>query len=239
MPRSTTRLGGALALLISAAQMAAGQYVSSIHETIEADSASAITLDFVGDVEALNWPGNTVLVETDVRMYNTTEGAFEFFVEEDERYAVAAELVGGTLRIYNVKPERRPIKSRRGLAEEEVTIRIHVPDRFAIDTSSGSGVYTRIYARRASEGLRLGDLAQRRGGKAPPAELATALPVRNDITQASVALEDDPEIELLDASRLRDGVVISVDSSLIDFSTLDLDSVRIDSAALLTLPDRG
>lgn len=237
MLRSTILLAGVAAVLL-APPSARGQYVSSIHETIEADSASAITLDFVGEVEAFNWPGNTVLVETDVRMFNTTEGAFNFFVEEDERYAVASELRGGTLRIYNAKPERRPIKSRRGLAEEEVKVRIHVPDRFAIDTSGGGGVYTRIYVKRASEGLRTGELSLRQSGGAPDASAPAVPPPPRD-TGGAVALGDDPDIELLDASRLRDGVVISVDSSLVDFSTVDADSVRIDSAALLTLPDRG
>ena len=226
------------AVLCCAGWSAAGQFVSTIHETIEADSAEAITLDLVGEVEASNWPGNTVLVETDVRMYNTTEGAFEFFLEEDGRYGVASDLTSGTLRIYSAKPERRAIKSRRGVAEEEVRIRVHVPHRFAIDTTRGGGVYTRIYVKRASEGLRTGELALRESGPdlpaAPPAERVDP-PVADS---AVLALEDDPDVELLDAGRLTGGVVISVDTTLVDLSGPGADSIRIDSAALRALPDR-
>lgn len=216
--------------------VARAQYVSTIHETIEADSAEAITLDFAGDVEAANWPGNTVLVETDVRMYNTSEGAFDFFVKEDNRYAVASDLTGGTLRIYSEQRERKPITSSRGVAKEEVKVRIHVPHRFAIDTTDGGGVYTRIYVKPASQGLRTGELA-RRQGSAPKPEPA---PAENLATPDSTALatDDDPDIELLDASRLIGGVVISVDSSLVDFTTAGADTVRVDSAAVLTAPDR-
>lgn len=234
----TARPLACCAVLCCATWSAAGQFVSTLHETIEADSAEAITLDLVGDVEAANWPGNTVLVETDVRIFNTTEGAFEFFLEEDDRYGVTSDLTAGTLRIYSANPHRPVIRSRRGVAEERVRIRVHVPHRFAIDTTQGGGVYTRIYVERASEGLRTGELALRESGRdrpePPPAELVTP----PGVDTGALALEDDPDVELLDAGRLTDGVVISVDTTLVDFSGPGADSIRIDSGALRALPDR-
>ena len=220
------------ALLLSAVLAARAQFVSTLHETIAADSAQAITLEFAGDVEARNWPGNTVLVETDVRIRNISRGAFDYFIEEDPRYGIETAMSGGVLRIYSAVPERRPIETTQGVAEEQVKVRIHVPHRFAIDTSEGSGVYTRIYVPRASEGLRTGELAVRRAGE-------PAAPAVTDVADpAADPFADDPDIELLDASRLTDGVVISVDSSLVDFSTPGADTVRVDSASVRTQPRR-
>lgn len=119
---------------------AEAQFSKTIHNSIEADSAQTIAVDLAGEVVVEPWAGNTVLVETQVRLYNATKGVFEYFVERAGRYDVLHELSGSQLRIYSKDAERKVIQTKHGQSTEEVAVRVMIPRDFA---GAAGGPYTR------------------------------------------------------------------------------------------------
>lgn len=120
--------------------VAQAQFSKTVHNSFEVDSADVLTLDLRGDVVVEEWAGNTVLVETSVRLYNATKGVFTHFVEKEGRYDVDGELSGATFRVFNTVTDRRAIQTKAGLATEEVTVRVMIPRRFR---GEGLGPFTR------------------------------------------------------------------------------------------------
>jgi len=116
------------------------QFSKTVHHTFEADSAQAITINIEGDVTVEPWEGNTVLVETNIRVYNASKSLFDFMVEEQGRYEVLGNQSGNTLAITSKDTERRIIQTKKGQANEEVIVRVRLPKKF---TGEGAGPYTR------------------------------------------------------------------------------------------------
>ena len=116
------------------------QFSKTVHHTFEADSAQTITFDIEGDVTVEAWEGNTVLVETNIRIYNASKSLFEFMVDEQGRYEVLGNTNGNTLAITSKDSERRIIQTKIGQANEEVIVHIRIPKKFI---GEGSGPYTR------------------------------------------------------------------------------------------------
>lgn len=117
-----------------------GQFSKTVHHTFEADSAQTITINIEGDVTVEPWEGNTVLVETNIRLYNASKSLFEFMVEEQGRYEVLGDLSGSTLAITSKDSERRIIQTKKGQANEEVFVHVRLPKKFI---GEGSGPYSR------------------------------------------------------------------------------------------------
>ncbi len=129
-----------LAAALCLTAVAFSQFSKTVHNSFEADEASTITLDLAGEVAAEPWAGNTVLVETQIRLYNASKGIFEHFVERDGRYEVLFDASGDQLRIYSKDMVRKPIQSKNGLCAEEVYVRVYIPKDF---TGSELGPFTR------------------------------------------------------------------------------------------------
>ena len=134
----------ALATLLATAALTPlhAQFSKTMHTSFEADSARVIRVDIVGEVSVEPWAGNTVLVETRARLYNSSKGVFDYFVEREGRYDVLAEVEGETLRLYSKVPERKTVQSKSGVAREEVLVRVLLPKAF-LDEAGSVGTYTR------------------------------------------------------------------------------------------------
>jgi len=117
------------------------QFARTLHSSIEVGEAGEILIDIAGDVVVEPWAGNTVLVETQVKMYNASKGIFVYYVETAGRYDVVHELSGSRLRVYSMDGQRKPIQSKRGLSTEEVRTRVFIPSNFA---GKGSGPYAMV-----------------------------------------------------------------------------------------------
>lgn len=131
----------ATVLLLSCVTISAqAQFSKTVHHTFETDQAKAITIELAGNVTVDTWAGNTVLVQTDIRMYNASKGIFTYFVEQAGRYEVLGSLTGETLNIVSKDPKRDVIVSKIGDCVEEVNVKVLVPKTFA---GEGAGPYTR------------------------------------------------------------------------------------------------
>ena len=133
-----------IALLLSVCMLgvtaAWGQFSKTVHHTFEADDARVIAIELAGSVSVEPWAGNTVLVQTDIRLYNASKGIFTYFVEQVGRYEVLSSLTGETLNIVSKDPERDVILSKSGEVVEEIIVKVLVPDDFE---GAGVGPYTR------------------------------------------------------------------------------------------------
>ena len=134
------RLALAALLTTCCVLLAEAQFAKTMHTSIEADSVSAITVDLQGDVSVESWDGNTVLVETSVKLYNASKGVFEYFVERAGRYDVLTEASAGGLRIYSKDTERKIIQTKNGTSSEEVVVIVRLPKEFE---GTGNGPYVR------------------------------------------------------------------------------------------------
>ncbi len=116
------------------------QFSKTVHHTFEADAAQTILVQLAGNVTVDRWAGNTVLVQTDIRLYNASKGIFTYFVEQVGRYEVLSSLTGETLNIVSKDPKRDAIVTKNGETVEEINVKVLVPNDFV---GEGVGPYTR------------------------------------------------------------------------------------------------
>lgn len=116
------------------------QFSKTVHNSFEADEVNTISLDLAGEVSVEEWAGNTVLVETQIRLYNASKGIFNHFVETEGRYDVLAEVSEGHLNIYSKDKVRKVVQTKNGQTTEEILVRVLIPKKFS---GEGVGPYTR------------------------------------------------------------------------------------------------
>ena len=122
-------------LMLFAVSVMNAQFSKTVHNSFEANEVNTISLDLAGDVTVEEWAGNTVLVETQIRLYNASKGIFTHFLEKEGRYDVLAEINEGELRIYSKDKVRKVIQTKNGQSTEEVLVRVLIPKQF-----SGTGL---------------------------------------------------------------------------------------------------
>ncbi|MEM9835500.1 MAG: hypothetical protein AAF828_03305 [Bacteroidota bacterium] len=105
------------------------------YRTIPMDSVEELSLSvYPNDSLAVQvWPGNHLMIETSVMLYNGKQRILEF-MKEQGRWDFTDELAGKRLTLVSKDQERRLVKSDRGSMTEDVVIVIYVPEDFeAID----------------------------------------------------------------------------------------------------------
>lgn len=126
--------------MLGSTHMAFGQFARTIHKHFEADEANQIQLHLVGDVEVENWEGNTILIQTDVHLFNASKGIFTHFVDKMGRYDIEAAMNGDLLDVRHTQQERKLISTKNGVATEEVKVKVFMPRYFS---GTGLGPYVR------------------------------------------------------------------------------------------------
>lgn len=124
------RLLASLPLLLAAATTALAQFPERIHRTFPTAGVEEVRIDVVDSVTVERWAGNVILVQTDVRLFNTTEGLYRYLTGEAGRYEVTSSREGATLNIMSAEPERKSIETSVGVLEEEVHVKVLLPEDF-------------------------------------------------------------------------------------------------------------
>ncbi len=119
------------------------QFSKTMHSSFPVEGAEAIQINLVDNVTVESWAGNTILVQTDVRLFNASKGLFDFLTGEDGRYLVSAGTDGTTLNLVNVKPSRAELVSKQGTCREEINVKVLLPADFV---GEGSGPFHRVSA---------------------------------------------------------------------------------------------
>ncbi len=120
-----------------------GQFRKTLHQAYGLDSILHIQLSLASGYKAVYWPGNQLLAETKVQLSNASQGILDHFVEQG-RYAIEADTNEYTLRLFPKDTLRPSIKSKRGVAEEIIDIKLYLPEQFKPNSDST------LWAREAS-----------------------------------------------------------------------------------------
>ncbi len=105
------------------------QSQKSFHDTFQLDSVKTIHLDLYGEPEVQAWPGNNIMIETKIKLYDASDVVLNHFVEAG-RYKVEALEEGDQLKLSSLDKERKSIKTTRGECFEEVNTIVYMPNNF-------------------------------------------------------------------------------------------------------------
>lgn len=127
-----------LFLLICIPFLTQAQIQKSFHQVYEiGDSVEIIELSLHGEYEYKSWPGNNIMLQTKITLYDATPSILKFFMENG-RYEVEATESGKELLLLALDKERRVIKSSGVECFEEVKQVIFLPEEF---TDAGEGKF--------------------------------------------------------------------------------------------------
>lgn len=106
------------------------QIEKTIHQTFTVTEAQQIEVNLPVNYEFTTWPGDAILVETNIKLEQATTPILNYAIENG-RYQVTLEDKGGGSFLMSYKnPSRQKLKTKFGECTETVTIRIFVPEQF-------------------------------------------------------------------------------------------------------------
>lgn len=107
------------------------QLRKTVHQTFEVGDARNINLDVFGEYEIEAWPGNTIMSETKIELYDASPHILKFFLEEKERYKLTLNGEGGeSINLVSNDKERRGIQYKGKECFEAVKLKLYIPEDF-------------------------------------------------------------------------------------------------------------
>jgi len=112
------------------------QMERTMYQVFEIDSAQTVDFAVAGDYEILTWAGNSILVETNVQIWEASREILGELIKIG-RYDLAADSAAvpnpKQIRIFTKNLERKPIKRLDGQKCLEIAVtKIFVPDTFLV-----------------------------------------------------------------------------------------------------------
>lgn len=108
------------------------QLEKTIHQTFNVTDAKNIMIDLPVEYELKTWPGDVVLVETNIKLEQATSAVMNFVVENGRYQVTLDDKNGGNFALTYKKTIREKLKTKAGECIETVTTRIFVPEFFDI-----------------------------------------------------------------------------------------------------------
>ncbi len=108
------------------------QLEKTIHQTFNVTDAKNIAINLPVEYELKTWPGDAVLVETNIKLEQATISVMNFVVENGHYQVTLDDKSGGNFNLTFKNPVRARLKTKSGECIETVTIRIFVPEFFDI-----------------------------------------------------------------------------------------------------------
>lgn len=160
-------LGILLFLSVFVCSIVSGQVQRILHQEFSvSDSITEIKAALYGDYEVKLWPGNNVLLESQIKLYNASEGILEHYLEAG-RYELLSEYQGPVLLLTARDQEHLPIKTNRGESFEDLQQRLFIPEEF-VEVARGH------WRRPSKQQLKTGASPEEAGeGASPPVEEGT------------------------------------------------------------------
>ncbi|MBX2874550.1 MAG: hypothetical protein KTR30_20680 [Saprospiraceae bacterium] len=101
-----------------------------IHQSFSVDEMNNVQLDLNSEYEIEMWPGSEILVETKIQLTNATNSIMRYLID-NKRYAIGLDTVGErSVTLLSIDKEKREIETSKGKLEEEIIVRIFMPDFF-------------------------------------------------------------------------------------------------------------
>lgn len=112
------------------------QMERTMYQVFEVDSAQVVKFEVAGDYSILEWAGNSILVETNVQIWDASREILAELIKIG-RYDLATDSSATPnpkeVRIFTKNLERKPIKRIDGQKCLEIAVtKIFVPDTFYI-----------------------------------------------------------------------------------------------------------
>jgi hypothetical protein len=122
--------------LLGLSYNAQAQMERTMYQVFEVDSAQTVDFAVAGDYEILTWAGNSILVETNVQIWEASREILGELIKLG-RYDLAADSSAvpnpKQIRIFTKNLERKPIKRLDGQKCLEIAVtKIFVPDTFLV-----------------------------------------------------------------------------------------------------------
>lgn len=122
------------ALFLFGASLAHAQMERTMYQVFEVDSAQVVNLDVAGEYEILAWAGNSILVETNVQIWEASREILTHLIKSG-RYDLTTDSSAAPnateIRIFTKNLERKPIKRLDGQKCLEIAVtKIFIPDTF-------------------------------------------------------------------------------------------------------------
>ncbi len=118
----------ALLFIVATAQ---AQVTKTIHNTFEVGDAQNITLKFDGVTEVTNWSGNTILIESAIKLEPAPQNTLNYFIK-DGRYEIILDTITDGYTIRHKLLPRSKLKTKVEDINETVEMHIFVPEEFLI-----------------------------------------------------------------------------------------------------------
>jgi hypothetical protein len=99
------------------------------HEVFPLDSVALIQLDLFGNYEVVRWEGNSLMIKTEVLLYNGSEAILQDYLKNN-RYAYRAVRTDSQLLLSSVDKQRINVRTSRGECYESVDTVVYIPADF-------------------------------------------------------------------------------------------------------------
>lgn len=119
-------------LLLLTTALSAQDPADIFHKTVNLDSINQISFSVYANdsYEVLPWPGDDVLIETNVVLNNGQPHILDFFLKK-KRWDLEPNVTGDQLLLASGDTTRRLVQGTEGTTSETVNIVIYVPEEFA------------------------------------------------------------------------------------------------------------
>lgn len=137
-------------LLLSAVSTSYGQLQKTLHQSFEIpDSTRTLLIKFpeMDSWKIVSWAGNSIMTESNIKMYSANKGIFNFFLDKG-RYNYMTYEKGDSLLMTGQDPKRDVIKAGDMECSEIVDVRIFIPDAFQ---EVSPGVWAREIKKRTDQ----------------------------------------------------------------------------------------
>lgn len=119
-----------LGLFISLSLSLPAQLQKTLHQSFSVpDTVRIITFEINGEYVVEPWPGNVVMSETRISLYNANRSLFAYMLQ-NQRYELEGIVGTDSLRLASIVMERPDIQTSAGKVTELVDVRVFVPQVF-------------------------------------------------------------------------------------------------------------
>lgn len=118
-----------ICLVLAFSASAFGQMERTFYQSFEIDSVQSIALNLTGEFELSAWAGNTVLTETNIKLWEGSPAILDFFIKQG-RYEIKMDKTEIDAAFKHTQSDRKPIKTQKNECTELVTLKVFVPDTY-------------------------------------------------------------------------------------------------------------
>ena len=111
------------------------QSSTTFHQSFPLDKQMvSIIMDFEYPYQIEYWSGNTILVETSIRLDNASQVILDYFIETG-RYTVVTQKYPATVVFKMKDMVRKAIHTRKGPCAENIVLKLFVPEGVKVSST--------------------------------------------------------------------------------------------------------